>query len=266
MGANASILNENNNSILSKLDDNKTPNGSNQSTPNKSIEREESETLSDNHLEFIKTIRGLNNEKFLESFKSEQENLTQTPIKNNHDNVTPNTDINKDFTLNHIQISNDISIYNSVLGPKTNKIFDDYFISNQVLGLGLNGEVFRCKNKINKKKYAVKVIFYKHFLILIFIFYFLFKTLLCNTSRDFLKAKREIDLHWRASQGCPYIVKIIDVYENTIDKEKYILVIMELMEGGELFNKIKEQERTEPFTEQGNFSFIFYCFFFICIQ
>ncbi len=38
------------------------------------------------------------------------------------------------------------------------------------------------------------------------------------------------------------------------------------MEGGELFNKIKEQERTEPFTEQGNFSFIFYCFFFICIQ
>ncbi len=61
-------------------------------------------------------------------------------------------------------------------------------------------------------------------------------------------------------------MKIIDVYENTIDKEKYILVIMELMEGGELFNKIKEQERTEPFTEQGNFSFIFYCFFFICIQ
>lgn len=172
MGANASILNENNNSILSKLDDNKTPNGSNQSTPNKSIEREESETLSDNHLEFIKTIRGLNNENFLESFKSEKENLTQTPIKNNHENLTPNTDINKDFTLNHIQISNDISIYNSVLAPKTNKIFDDYFISNQVLGLGLNGEVFRCKNKINKKKYAVKVIFYEHFFN--FNIYFLF--------------------------------------------------------------------------------------------
>ena len=166
MGANASILNENNNSSLSNLDDNKTPNGSSQSTPNKSIEREESETLSDNHLEFIKTIRGLNNENFLESFKSEQENLTQTPIKNNHDNVTPNTDINKDFTLNPIQIYNDIydiSISNPVLAPKTNKIFDDYFISNQVLGLGLNGEVFRCKNKINKKKYAVKVNFYEYF-------------------------------------------------------------------------------------------------------
>ena len=48
---------------------------------------------------------------------------------------------NKDFTPNHIQISNDISISNPVLAPKTNKIFDDYFISNQVLGLGLNGEV-----------------------------------------------------------------------------------------------------------------------------
>ena len=46
-------------------------------------------------------------------------------------------------------------------------------------------------------------------------------------------------------------MQIIDVYENIINKQKYILVIMELMEGGELFNKIKEQERTEPFTEQG---------------
>lgn len=67
-----------------------------------------------------------------------------------------------------------------------------------------------------------------------------------------MKAKREIDLHWRACQGCPYIVQIVDVYENTINSQKVLLVVMELMEGGELFAKISE--RTVPFTEQG-FSF-----------
>ncbi len=77
--------------------------------------------------------------------------------------------------------------------------------------------------------------------------------------RESVKAKREIDLHWRACQGCPYIVQIIDVYENTINSQKVLLVVMELMEGGELFAKISE--RTVPFTEQGYLIFLFYRFF-----
>ena len=56
-------------------------------------------------------------------------------------------------------------------------------------------------------------------------------------------------MHWRACQGCPYIVQIIDVYENTINSQKVLLVVMELMDGGELFAKISE--RSTPFTEQG---------------
>jgi len=34
-------------------------------------------------------------------------------------------------------------------------------------------------------------------------------------------------LQWRACQGCEYIVQIKDVYENTINSQKVILVVME---------------------------------------
>lgn len=111
-----------------------------------------------------------------------------------------------------------------VLRPKTNQIYDDYFISKQVLGLGISGKVLSCTSKTSQKKYALK------------------------TLRDSVKAKREIDLHWRACQGCPYIVQIVDVYENMINSQKVLLVVMECMEGGELFAKISE--RQTPFTEQ----------------
>ncbi len=90
-----------------------------------------------------------------------------------------------------------------VLRPKTNQIYDDYFISKQVLGLGISGKVLSCTSKTSQKKYALK------------------------TLRDSIKAKREIDLHWRACQGCPYIVQIVDVYENTINSQKVLLVVME---------------------------------------
>lgn len=111
-----------------------------------------------------------------------------------------------------------------VLKPKTNQIYDDYFISKKVLGLGISGKVLSCTSKTNQKSFALK------------------------TLRDSVKARREIDLHWRACQGCRYIVQIVDVYENTINSQKVLLVVMECMEGGELFAKISE--RQTPFTEQ----------------
>jgi mitogen-activated protein kinase-activated protein kinase 2 len=43
---------------------------------------------------------------------------------------------------------------------------------------------------------------------------------------DCIKARREVDLHWRAS-GCRHIVNIIDVYENTYGGHKCLLVVME---------------------------------------
>lgn len=40
------------------------------------------------------------------------------------------------------------------------------------------------------------------------------------------KARREVDLHWRAS-GCMQIVQIVAVYENTYGTHKCLLVVME---------------------------------------
>eukprot|EP00092_Neocalanus_flemingeri_P010607 GFUD01011426.1.p1 GENE.GFUD01011426.1~~GFUD01011426.1.p1 ORF type:complete len:402 (+),score=101.28 GFUD01011426.1:267-1472(+) len=97
---------------------------------------------------------------------------------------------------------------------KTKPIQDDYKISSNVLGLGISGKVLECFDK-SGEKFALKVL------------------------KDNVKSRREIDLHWRAS-GCRHIVNIKDVYENTYNGQRCLLVVMECMEGGELFNRIQE--------------------------
>lgn len=86
--------------------------------------------------------------------------------------------------------------------PKTVPITDEYEISNTVLGLGINGKVVQCTNRISGQKYALKIL------------------------HDNAKARREVDLHWRAS-GCRHIVNIIDVYENSYSEKACLLVVME---------------------------------------
>merc|ERR1719384_372506 len=104
---------------------------------------------------------------------------------------------------------------------KTKQITDENKIRSNVLGLGISGKVVECFDAAGEK-FALKVL------------------------KDNVKSRREIDLHWRAS-GCRHIVNIKDVYENTYNGQKCLLVVMECMEGGELFNRI--QERT-AFNEQ----------------
>lgn len=101
------------------------------------------------------------------------------------------------------------------LTVKTNPITEDYKISSTVLGLGINGKVVECFDS-HGEKCALKVL------------------------KDNVKSRREIDLHWRAS-GCKHIVNIRDVYENTYNGHKCLLVVMECMEGGELFNRIQDR-------------------------
>lgn len=44
--------------------------------------------------------------------------------------------------------------------------------------------------------------------------------------QDCPKARREVELHWRASP-CTHIVRIIDVYENLYQGRKCLLIVME---------------------------------------
>ncbi|KAF2883016.1 hypothetical protein ILUMI_23154 [Ignelater luminosus] len=108
--------------------------------------------------------------------------------------------------------------------PKLTPITNDYEITHTVLGLGINGKVVECFSKVNKEKFALKVL------------------------HDSVKARREVDLHWKAS-GCRHIVNIIDVYENTYNGNKCLLVVMECMEGGELFQRIQSRQ-DGAFTER----------------
>jgi len=106
---------------------------------------------------------------------------------------------------------------------KTNNITDDYKISaKNVLGLGINGKVVQCTELATGELCALKIL------------------------KDNVKSRREVDLHWRAS-GCKHIVNIKDVYENTHNNQKCLMVVMECMEGGELFNRIQEKK---SFTEK----------------
>ncbi|KAJ8949124.1 hypothetical protein NQ318_012872, partial [Aromia moschata] len=93
---------------------------------------------------------------------------------------------------------------------KGTPITEDYEITKQVLGLGSTA------NRATKEKYALKILV------------------------DSVKARREVDLHWRAS-GCRHIVNVIDVYENKYNNSTCLLVVMECMEGGELFQRIQDR-------------------------
>uniref|UniRef100_A0A8C5G719 non-specific serine/threonine protein kinase n=1 Tax=Gouania willdenowi TaxID=441366 RepID=A0A8C5G719_GOUWI len=107
---------------------------------------------------------------------------------------------------------------------KRNAVTDDYKISSQVLGLGINGKVLECFNKKTGQKCALKILY------------------------DSPKARREVELHWRVSSG-PYIVRILSLYENMHHGKKCLLIIMECMEGGELFSRIQARG-DQAFTER----------------
>jgi len=116
------------------------------------------------------------------------------------------------------------------LTVKTTPVTNDYQISNNVLGLGISGKVVECYRKPQSQggsarpgdKCALKVL------------------------KDSPKARREIELHWKAT-NCLHIVNIHDVYENTYNGQKCLLVVMEGMMGGELFQRIQEKQ---AFTER----------------
>uniref|UniRef100_A0A8C3AE31 non-specific serine/threonine protein kinase n=1 Tax=Cyclopterus lumpus TaxID=8103 RepID=A0A8C3AE31_CYCLU len=110
---------------------------------------------------------------------------------------------------------------------KRNAVTDEYKISNQVLGLGINGKVLQCFNKKTGEKCALKILY------------------------DSPKARREVELHWQVSGG-PYIVRIISLYENMHHGKKCLLIMMECMEGGELFSRIQARG-DQAFTEKDPF-------------
>lgn len=108
-----------------------------------------------------------------------------------------------------------------VLKFKTNPIREDYKIGTKVLGVGINGKVVECENRVTGKRFAIKIL------------------------RDLAKAKREAELHFQACAH-PNIVRIFDVYENSYNGIPCLLLIMECMTGGELFTRIQRLRNVRP--------------------
>ena len=98
---------------------------------------------------------------------------------------------------------------------KKTPLENDYKLTSKVLGIGISGKVRQCTDKTGNK-YALKIL------------------------KDVPKARREVELHWRASP-CLHVVNIKDVYENIYEGNKCLLIVMECMEGDELFTKIKNK-------------------------
>ncbi|XP_053577082.1 MAP kinase-activated protein kinase 3 [Bombina bombina] len=112
----------------------------------------------------------------------------------------------------------------SKLEIKRHAITDDYKVSKQVLGLGINGKVLECYRRGSGQKCALKILL------------------------DSPKARREVEYHTRATGG-PHIVPVLDVYENIHRGKRCLLIVMECMQGGELFTQI-QQRGDQAFTER----------------
>jgi len=127
--------------------------------------------------------------------------------------------VSKGFEAINTLLMSVVGQQRATLETKKNPITDEYQISSNVLGLGINGKVVQVtsKNPEDKQKYALKVL------------------------KDNVKSRREVELHWRSS-ACLHIVNIKDVFENTHKGQKCLLVVMECMEGGELFSRIQEKQ------------------------
>lgn len=67
-------------------------------------------------------------------------------------------------------------------------------------------------------------------------------------------------MHWRACRASAAVVQIKDVYENEWNGRPHLLMVLELMEGGELFDQIEQRAaRGETFTERQAASIVRAC-------
>ncbi|XP_060569300.1 MAP kinase-activated protein kinase 5-like isoform X2 [Ruditapes philippinarum] len=112
---------------------------------------------------------------------------------------------------------------------KTHSILHDYTVEwSQKLGTGISGPVRPCKKLKTGKSFALKCL------------------------PDNPKSQTEVNIHFMCS-GHPNVVKVHDVYANDLqfpgDKQAkpFLLMVLEMMEGGELFDRISKQRR---FTER----------------
>lgn len=102
------------------------------------------------------------------------------------------------------------------------RIEDDYIVTSEVLGSGKNGHVFSAKSRDTGCRYAVKALNTAH---------------LKTDDKQLLESELEISL----ALDHPHIVRLWDVYEDT----NCVYLVMECMEGGEVYGRWAQERRLE---------------------
>lgn len=87
----------------------------------------------------------LTNEKIENNLAYSTEQSSRTLVNDNH---SIRTEMASNSSLSNLP---------DHLVPKTNSIYDDYLITDEVLGTGVNGSVLACIHKLTNVKYALKV-------------------------------------------------------------------------------------------------------------
>ncbi|XP_049554592.1 MAP kinase-activated protein kinase 5 isoform X10 [Orcinus orca] len=115
------------------------------------------------------------------------------------------------------------------LHQQETSILEEYNINwTQKLGAGISGPVRVCVKKSTQERFALKILF------------------------DRPKARNEVRLHMMCATH-PNIVQIIEVFANSVQfphessPRARLLIVMEMMEGGELFHRISQHRH---FTEK----------------
>mmetsp|Transcript_63517 Transcript_63517/g.138337 ORF Transcript_63517/g.138337 Transcript_63517/m.138337 type:complete len:567 (-) Transcript_63517:29-1729(-) len=100
------------------------------------------------------------------------------------------------------------------------KVFDDdYELKDTVLGTGMSGKVHLASNRLSGGKFAVKTL--------------KFHGISEKVKQDL---KSEVEVYLQLDH--PQITRLVDVYESEVQ----MILVMECMEGGELFDRVVEKE------------------------
>ena len=107
---------------------------------------------------------------------------------------------------------------------RENNIADEYAIHwDKSIGCGINGDVYLCTDNLSRVQHAVKILPY------------------CTEALD------EVFLQWKCKES-ENIVQIMDVYINGFgedEDDEYLFIVMELMNGGELFDYLQGKQICE---------------------
>jgi len=107
------------------------------------------------------------------------------------------------------------------IGFSKNTVTEDYQLTREKLGTGINGSVVKVIHRQSGVEGALKII-----------------------NKESRNSELEVKLHAYGSQ-CENVVRILDVYENIYRQRPCYLLIMECMPGGELFDRIQNTTQTK---------------------